>query len=390
MTVSSLLISFSDFKWVHWVVLGVAALILLIVFIVGCKKGFSNMSLRPVSWMFGCGLFIVLDYFLHDKCFITDIVAIENPSMASFASSMTWLVIALLARWIVFGLIYRFMKWSKNAKLKKAERNDVKEKETGEEILPDENKKRLFGGIFMMLNTAVVLATVLSLAMVILSVTPLYGKLEMLYTGDMEAIWTYVRIYALDVAMLAIFCAIIIKGYKEGLLNGVRTLGITLAKIAVVVFGLALPFLPMAAEGGALGFLSVGATSLAELIPLPEMIPVNIVAIVIKVVFGIVIAVVGFFLVKLIGWLLGKLLDFVDRVQALWMIDGIIGAIVYAAIAFVVVVVIAIVLYTLEHYNVFMASELFSSKSPIMGGLFDLCDWKIRPLLEQISQFFVK
>ena len=50
--------------------------------------------------------------------------------------------------------------------------------------------------------------------------------------------------------MLAIFCAIIIKGYKEGLLNGVRTLGITLAKIAVIVFGLALPFWFVDVVGG--------------------------------------------------------------------------------------------------------------------------------------------
>ena len=173
-------------------------------------------------------------------------------------------------------------------------------------------------------------------------------------------------------------------------MNGVRTLGIAIAKLAAIVLGLALPFLPIAAEGGALGFLSVGAVKLTELIPLEGALAMlaSILPVVFKVVFGIVIAIVLSLLVKLIGWLLGKLLDVVDNVDALWRIDGIIGAIVYAVIALAVVAVIVVVLYALEHYGVFMASQLFSAKSPIMGGLFEVFDVTVRPLLEKVTAFF--
>ena len=406
MTVSALLINFSEFQLVHWIALGVGALIAIIAFCVGCKKGFSNLSLRPVSWAFGCALFLVLELFLHDKCFIAGMFKDSDPAIMHLASSLTWLIVALVARWIVFGGLYAIIKGCQNAKYAKAEAVNNAEINGAEEILADENKfykplplsgtikpgplNRLFGGIFSLANVLIVLAAVAAFAMVVLSVTPLYSTLEWAYTGAMEAIWGYVRVWTLDFVLIALICLIIIKGYREGLLNGVRTLGIAIAKLAAIVFGLALPFLPIAAEGGALGFLSVGAVKLTELIPLEGALAMlaSILPVVFKVVFGIVIAIVLSLLVKLIGWLLGKLLDVVDNVDALWRIDGIIGAIVYAVIALAVVAVIVVVLYTLEHYGVFAASQLFSTKSPIMGGLFDVCDLTVRPLLEKVTAFF--
>ncbi len=406
MTVSSLLINFSEFGVIEWCVVGVLAAIVLIAFIAGCKKGFSNLKLRPFSWAFGCVTFLLLELFLHDKCFISALLPLEDPALASFASSMTWLVIALVARWLIFGIISVCIRVSKSKKLKRAEEIARREKETGEEILPDENKvyqplpingkikpgplNRMFGGIFAAANTAIVVFTALALVFVVLSVTPLYNSLGVVYTGSFASVWQLMHVYALDVLLIAIACAIILKGYKEGLLNGVRTLGIWLAKIVAIVGGLYLPFSPLAAEGGAFAFLSIGADKLAALIPLPEFIPSIVLSVAFKVVFGIVLAIVAWLLVKILGWLLGKLLNVVDESPVLWRIDGFIGAIVYIAIAVLVVGVIVAILYALEFYGVFMASQLFSAKSPILGGAFDLCDSLLRPLLETVRAFFVK
>ena len=406
MAVSALLINFSEFQLVHWIVFGVCALLALIVFCIGCKKGFSNLSLRPISWAFGCTVFVFLEIFLHDKCFIAGMLGDTDPALVHFASSITWLVVALVARWVVFGGLYVMIKCSQKAKLAKAAAINRAEKEGAEEILSDENKvykalplagkikpgplNRLFGGIFCLANVFIVLGAVVAFAMVVLNVTPLYDKVTWLYTGDMEKIWGYLRTWTLDFLMIALLCAIVIKGYKEGLLNGVRTLGITLLKLAAIVFGLALPFLPMAAEGATFGFLSVGATKLTELIPLEGALAMlaNILPVVFKVIFGVLIAIVLHLIVKLIGWLLGKLLDVVDSVDALWRIDGVIGAIVYAVIAIVVVAAIGVILYVLEYYGVFVSSQLFSANSPIMGGMFEVFDVSLRPLLEKAALFF--
>lgn len=406
MMASALLINFSEFQLVHWIVFGACALLALIVFCIGCKKGFSNLSLRPFSWAFGCTGFLFLELFLHDKCFIAGMLGDADPAIVHFASTITWLVVALVARWVIFGGLYALIKCSQKAKLAKATALNRAEKEGAEEILADENKEykplpltgkikpgplnRLFGGIFCLANVFIVLGAVVAFAMVVLSVTPLYDKVNWLYTGDMEKTWAYLRTWTMDFLMIALLCMIVVKGYKEGLLNGVRTLGITLLKLAAIVFGLALPFLPMAAEGGALGFLSVGATKLAELIPLQGALAMlaTVLPIVFKVIFGIVIAIVLNLVAKLIGWLLGKLLDVVDNVDVLWRIDGVIGAIVYAVIAIAVVAAIGVILYALEYYGVFVASQLFSAKSPIMGGMFEVFDVTLRPLFEKAAAFF--
>ncbi|MBQ2740969.1 MAG: hypothetical protein IJF39_05065 [Clostridia bacterium] len=406
MKLASLLINFSTFGLVEWCVVGVLAVVALIAFIAGCKKGFSNLKLSPVSWAFGCAIFLLLETFLHDQCFINALLPIEDPALASFVASMTWLVIALVARWLVFGLISVCIRCSKSRKIKQAEEIARREKETGEEILPDENEvyrplpingkikpgplNRMFGGIFAAANTLLVVFTALALVLVVLSMTPVYAQLGVVYTGSFADVWEFMHVYALDVLMIAIACAIIVKGYNDGLLIGLRNVGVWLLKVVAVVGGIYLPFSPWAADGGAFGFLSVGAQNLAALIPLPEMIPPVVIEVVCKVLFGIVIAVVLFFLVVLLGWLCGKLLKVVDESPVLWRIDGFIGAIVYIAIAALAVGGIIAVLYTLEFYGVFTASGLFQENSPLLSGAFGVCDSLLKPLLETVQAFFTQ
>ena len=404
MKLASLLINFTEFGLVEWCVVGVLALVALIAFIVGCKKGFSNLKIRPVSWAFGCATFLLLETFLHDQCFINALLPLEDPALASFVASMTWLVIALVARWVVFGLISVCIRSSKSRKIKKAEEIARREQETGEEILPDENAvykplpingkikpgplNRLFGGIFAAANTLLVVFTALALVLVILGLTPLYDQLGVVYTGSFADVWEFMHTYALDVLMIAIACAIVIKGYNDGLLIGLRKVGIGLMKIVEVVGGVYLPFSPWAADGAVFGFLTTGAQNLAALIPLPEMIPPVVIEVACKIVFGLVLAVALYFLVVLLGWLIGKLLKVVDASPVLWRIDGFIGAIVYIAIAALAVGVIVAVLYTLEFYGVFEASGLFSEGSPLLNGAFGVCDSLLKPLLETVKAFF--
>ena len=61
MKLASLLINFNAFGVLEWCVVGVLAVTALIAFIVGAKKGFSNLKLRPVSWAFGCLVFLLLE-----------------------------------------------------------------------------------------------------------------------------------------------------------------------------------------------------------------------------------------------------------------------------------------------------------------------------------------
>lgn len=404
MKLATLLINFSTFGFAEWSVVGVLSVVALIAFICGAKKGFSNLKLRPASWAFGCAVFLLLEKSLRDSGLADALSSMENSALISFIVSLISLTIALVARWIVFGIISVSIRCSKKRKLKLAEEIERREKETGEEILPDENEvyrplpingkikpgplNRLFGGIFAMVNTLLIVFTALALVFLILSVTPMYAKLGVVYTGSFADIWGFMHAYALDVLLIAIACAIVIKGYRDGILIGVRRLGIWLLKIAAVVGGFYLPFSPLAADGAAFGFLTVGAQKVAALIPLPEIIPIVVTEAVCKVVFGLVLAVAMFGLSILIGWLLDKLIEVVDKSPVLWRIDGFIGAIVYIAIAALVLGLMIAVLYVLEFYGVFAASQLFTESSPLLSGAFGVCDTLLRPLLETVKAFF--
>lgn len=404
MKLATLLINFSTFGFAEWSVVGVLSVVALIAFICGAKKGFSNLKLRPASWAFGCAVFLLLEKSLRDSGLADALSSMENSALISFIVSLISLTIALVARWIVFGIISVSIRCSKKRKLKLAEEIERREKETGEEILPDENEvyrplpingkikpgplNRLFGGIFAMVNTLLIVFTALALVFLILSVTPMYAKLGVVYTGSFADIWGFMHAYALDVLLIAIACAIVIKGYRDGILIGVRRLGIWLLKIAAVVGGFYLPFSPLAADGAAFGFLTVGAQKVAALIPLPEIIPIVVTEAVCKVVFGLVLAVAMFGLSILIGWLLDKLIEAVDKSPVLWRIDGFIGAIVYIAIAALVLGLMIAVLYVLEFYGVFAASQLFTESSPLLSGAFGVCDTLLRPLLETVKAFF--
>ncbi len=404
MKLASLLINFNAFGVVEWCVVGALAVIALIAFIVGAKKGFSNLSLRPASWAFGCAVFLVLEKCLHSQCFMNTLFPTDDPVLASFIASITWLTIALLARWIVFGLISVSIRCSKKKKLKIAEEIAYREKETGEEILPDENEvykplpingkikpgplNRLFGGIFATVNTLLIIFTALALVFLILSLTPMYAQLGVVYTGSFADVWGFMHVYALDVLMIAIVCAIVIKGYNDGFLIVLRRLGVWLLKLAAIVGGFYLPFSPWAADGAAFGFLNVGAQKLAAMIPLPAIIPTFAAEIACKVAFGLVLATLMFLVVVLIGWLLGKLIEVVDKSPVLWRIDGFIGAIMYIAVAALVGGLMVVVLYALEFYGVLAASQLFTESSPLLSGAYKVCDNLLRPLLETVKAFF--
>ncbi len=408
MTVTSLLaLDFSTFGPVEWSIVGALALIVLIAFIAGCKKGFSNMSLRPLSWAAACTAFVLLDASLHQVGVDLFLSMNLDATLADLLAGAMWAIAAIVARGIVFGIIAGLIASSKSKKLRKAAQVDYREKYTGEMYLPNENKayktmaingrikpgplNRLFGGLFMIVNTAVVVAILASITFTVLYLTPLKDVMEIVYAKDGEfyPIWNFVNTNLLDFFIIALFCTIVVKGFKDGLLNGIRVVICPLLKLAVIVFAFYLPFAPFAAEGEAFGFLSVGAVNLANLIPLTETIGIDAMVVIMKIAFGIVLAIVGGLLVKFITWLLGKILNVVDKVAVLWFLDGVLGAIVYTVIALAAIFVIVLILYSIEYLGGFKTSMVFTEGSILMNNFYRVFNVTVSTTIEDIWSFFI-
>ncbi len=407
MTISSLLINFNQFGWAEWCVLGVFGVIAVFAFIKGYKKGFINLKLRTLSWAFGCALFLGLEIFFHDKCFVNDLLKtaslkFKHDAIASFVSTGTWLVIALLVRWAVFGSIYVVSSQYKAKMLKKAAKIALREKETGEEYLPDENKVykplpidgvvksgplgRLFGGVCQALTALSVAAVAVAIAVVVVRLTPFYQYIMPHNNGGLSTVWQLMKSYALDIVLMTISSALIIKGYKDGILNGINTVGVTIVKVVAILGAMYLPFSIWTAPGGMFEFLTIGAENLSAKITFPLPVVVKVAAV--KACFSVVLAIVAWILVKMIGKGCDKLLDYVDDNPALWRVDGVIGAMIYFIIMLGIMAVITFMMYSIEFFGTFPMSQLFTENSSLAGGAFRVFDVTIKPILEQVKTLF--
>ena len=387
---------------IPYIAIGVVAFIALIALIVGLVKGFTGLNLRPLSWAIGCTVFVTLEIFFHENNFILALLPLPLDAwLLSLLSTLIWLFVALLVRGIVSGIVVLLKGSRRKNQLDKAEKISHKEKATGEEHEVDENElyknlpidgkkkpsalNRLFGAIFAIVNVAVVLVFIAALALVILNVTPLRADVlkPLFEEGFLAETFSYVLTYTLDFMLIAVIVGVISKGYRDGLMTGVRSIGIFLAYIAAFVGSFWLPFSPFVVEGMPLAFIGNASALIAGFIP--EIVPANISLVVGQIAVGIVLAIVLCLLVKFLGWVLDKLLDTIDNVGVLRVVDGTLGAIVYSVLAVAVVAIIVVALYALEYYGLFQSSTLFSANSPLMSGFFDACDAYLRPVLEQIT-----
>ena len=407
MAISSLLIKFSDFGWAEWCIVGIFAVIAVFAFIKGYRKGFINVKLRTLSWAFGCGVFVVLDKFLHDRCFVVTILqAISSKfryaEVASFVSTATWMAVALLLRWVIFGAVHVYVSQYKARLLKKAAKIARREKETGEEYLPDENKVykplpidgviksgplgRLLGGFCQTMTAIAVAGTFVAIMLVVIRQTSLYQYLAPYNTGALARVLRLVKKYAVDIVWMTLGSVIVIKGYKDGILNGINTVGVSVVKVIAIAGAMYLPFTMLTAPDGMLEFLSIGAENLGARIdiPLPAIFKTTIV----KLGFSIVLCAVAWVAVKMLAIGCDKLLDYVDDNPALWRVDGVIGALVYGIITLAVMAVMMFMMYSIEFFGTFPMSSLFIENSSLVGGAFKAFDVTIQPLLEEIRIIF--
>lgn len=382
--------------------LGAVALVLLIAFFVGLKKGFSGLGRRPLSWAFGCAVFAVLELFCHEM--LAGMLPIGG-ALGGFIITVLFLAVALLLRFIVFAGLDRIFDSKFKKQLAKAESIRVEETATGEFVVFDENKlhkhipfdgkekpnaiNRFFGGVFSVVIVGIVVGVLASLALIVLNVTPLRNTLSAVYENEMFAgVFGYLRTYTLDFVLIALLVVVIRYGYKSGIFTVIRTVGVFLLYVVAIVGSFYLPFSPLAAEGQFFGVITKIVNYLGGLIfsiipaDFPIAIPETLVYGAVKVVVGLVLCIVLTLIVKLIAWVLNKMQDAVDESDSACVVDGIFGSLLYFVVGLVLVAVICAGLYLVKYYNMYDTSVFFTESSPLVGGFFGLFEELLKPYLE--------
>ena len=331
-----------------YALIGVAAIVVLIAFIVGAKKGFSGLGRRPLSWAFGCAVFVVLEIFLQEIL----ATAFNWGNIGEFLATLACLLAALIARFIVFAGMEAIFKIIFKNRLAVAEEIRAEETETGEFVALNENKlqkhipfdgkekpsaiNRFFGGVFAVVIVAIVLGLIAAIALLVINITPLRAQLAFLYdNGTFALVFEYIRAYALDCLLIALLVIIVRGGYKSGLFNVVRTWGIFLAYIAAVGISFYLPFSPWVQEGRFFYVVTRVVNYVSKLLigiippDFPIAVPEHVVYGAVKIIFGLVLCIVLCIAVKLTGWLFGKIQNAIDDSDVACVVDGVFGAAFY-------------------------------------------------------------
>lgn len=380
------------------VVGAVCAAVLVIALIVGFVKGWRRVSWSGLVWLAAGAAFI-----FAEPQFTEAFSSLQAP-YGTLLCAIACIVAALLLYGVCSLLFRPRYKWvKKNADRFTMDENGV---DYDEEIADYddyedyEDRKllvqkggrtpsllgRLFGGVFCVLNTAAVLAAVLSVALLVLGSTSLGATtLAPLFENEIVIkINEYVKAYALDLLVMGIIVVTACKGYRAGLFYSIRSVVLGVGMLAAVGVSFWLPFSKfVTADGGSFVYVTVTqcGTALARI-----GVPANIAPIAGQVLAGLLFCIVSTLLVQLLGWVLKKLAEAVDSVAFFRTLDGCVSCLLYMVIGVAICVALWAVLYALDYYGILLSvSDLFTEESALSNGLYALCETYVKPVLDGLK-----
>lgn len=387
------------------------ALIAVIAFFAGFVKGFSRLRWGSLIWATVSLVTVYVDKKLSSDNPVLKLSSVKNLSsnVQSFLGTLFVLLVVTLATMLVFGFLALIIR-PKRKKREDGARyyiinelpddrdyddDDLEDYEVEEDefvkaskkpsYLPKGNKPnpvdRILGGLVSIANTAVVLAVIASIALLIIPVTPLADGFADFYSQSVtEKAWEYISAYTLDVLFAGIILAMAYAGARSGFLWGLYDLVRAVKVIASLAVAVLFPLSKSKASAAISGYFE---TLLGG--KLPEA-AARFAPLIGKLCCGVVALIAALILFGLICVML-KCLARGARRGALRVFDGAIGTIVMLLLGVVVVVAIAAVMYLPGYFGAerFAASNFYSSDSVFAKGLFETIEEYLLPLLDKLK-----
>jgi hypothetical protein len=394
--------------FVKHVPLGVAivcGVILLIAFLIGLKKGARRVGWGGLVWVLAGVAFFVTDKFLGDKNPLFKLLdgKMDDGAVAFVCATSIALVCALLALALqgIFSLIFRPRKvWKKKKDdLYTTDEygieydDDYKDYDDYDDfrkrkVLVKKGYRtpsvfgRILGGLLCMINALVVLAVIVSSALLVVDCTSLKtGAMSVIYENK-AVVWSlkYVRKYVLDFVIVGILIGLAGVGRKKGFLETLRSLIVFFGGFALVGVCFWLPFSPLSMEGENKFLFTIVDRCSAFIEKLgAKALLADVIS---KILAGILLTAIAVIALALINALLKALIRGVESVGFLRVTDGAISVVLYLIIGVAVVIAVGAILYTLYYFDLFRVGGLITGDG-ISGGLFKACDTYLQPWLEK-------
>ncbi len=413
------------------ILLAVCGVILLISFIVGCKKGGKRVSWAGLVWLGASLVYGFLYWLLGDAVseVMYDTLAniaggfgVEGESLTNLVDGLAIFVPAILIATGVIAVVmilYGIFSIALRPKIKMIPKNadayvmDEDGVEYDEDIEDYDDYEqyasrrmplrlnhetpgvgtRLAGGIICLINALTVIVTILALGVFLLNATSLKeGALSFMFEFKLGKITPvpllvkYASKFALDSFFIGILIAFICKGRRTGLSGALHGI-IKYVGLALVIMSFYLPFSKFSDEGGVVLLSGLttrcidastnifGAGSLGWLAPIVG-----------RIFAGLLMAILVIVITCVLNWVLGKVVKWSFTHPVARAIDGTIAGIIYFVIGLFVCILVWALWYLLARYGIFNVQELFTSDAGLSNGLFKTMGGVIEPLLVRIDQ----
>ncbi len=363
-------------KQIPTIVLIACGVILALAFIVGIAKGYHNVGKGGLYWAIAGGGFVVAYKFLADKNPLSNILKGSLSSLAGcawgLALAVACVLVALLLRGIFAVLFQPQVDWIKR---ENAVKYGFEFEVDGIDDMPEVGGLRgarrvvrgqdqigifgrVFGGLFCVINTAVVLAALVGVALLVATGFGYrYAVIaEVLKVKLVEKIVQYALVYALDFFTVGILFWAAYKGFRTGAIGATRAVIVKLGILAAVVGGFAIPFIKQTES------LFVFNLVIDRCLKLFGKLSPTIREICGRITAGALFMVVGLVVIALLNALLKLLTDGVEDTTVLRTIDGALASIVYVVLGLVLCALLWAVLYIFDYCGLMQIKELFSDK----------------------------
>ncbi|MBQ9728097.1 MAG: hypothetical protein IJV85_00710 [Clostridia bacterium] len=374
------------------------ALISVAAVIIGCIKGFRRVSWGGLTWLIGCLAFISVNRTLRDynPVLLLPSVQMMKKDVQELISSAVIMLITLLTVLSIRGILsYIFRPSLRYVKTKFYKQYDLDE---DDDFPYDTNRKdeidddrdiietdyltykvpvrnydepnvvgRALGGLLCFANTLSIIFGVVAGGLLILNLTglskgALAGMFAVPLTKEMMR-WTLA--YAMDFFIIGFISWVACKGFRNGILESLRSLLVTLGGMALIGVCMYLPFSSWAVPGGGLEFVYNLWYACSKITGNSDPMIAGIIG---KLIAGAIYSVVAVILIILMNWGLKKLVALVGNIAPIRLIDSVIATILYALMAIVICMGFMMVLYVVHYVGGFEIADMVSNDSFIARG----------------------
>ncbi len=243
---------------------------------------------------------------------------------------------------------------------------------------------RVGGGLTCMVNTAMVLAAVLSVFVFVIHGTQMriWTVGHIFDTVFAQHVRNFLLAYALDFATLGCVVGLACLGWKFGMMNSLRVFILTVGIVATAIVCIVFPFTKFATSWTIPNVIFIRCRNLTTIFT------VNYNGITARLLMSFLLTQFGVGVMVLLFIGVNKLYHVVGDYKLTAVADRCVACFVYLLTGMVICSAVWVLLYALDYYNFIHVSELFEARANLANGLFAGCDRFVKPLLVKIIDRF--